>query len=107
MLTKKNAKAWAILSILCDILHEKQWEELLIEPYLNGRESGFSIKSFDKQVVFSENRNSDHIVIYFGQSKDFNMQGNIPNEKIYRNKRLFQHYQYLEAANYIEDLLFE
>lgn len=56
---------------------------LWLEPYVNGREIGYSLSNMTHKVSFSENRNSDDIVVYCGRQRDFSMQGNVPNEAIY------------------------
>lgn len=108
MLTRKNAKASAVLAILCDMYEESAWNKLNVEPYLNGRESGFAVHDFyqaSKKVAFSENRNSDNIVVYYGTSSDFSMQGNTPSEKSYRNAKFFSYDEYHKAAKWIYEFL--
>lgn len=102
MLTKKNAKAWAVLAIVYDHLSGEE-ADFTFEPYLNGRESGFSITNFAAKempkVSFSENRNSDQIVVYTGKSSDFSMQGNTPGEQAYKNANYFGAFDYVRAAH--------
>ena len=50
------------------------------------------------KLAFSENRNSDDMVLYVGGDRDFAMQGNVPNEAVYNSKRLFDSEQKLAAA---------
>lgn len=100
MLTRKNAKAYAVLCIIFDMTSEELWRECIVEPYLNGRENGFAVSFRDEKVVFSENRNSDNIVVYTGKSYEFSMQGNGLTEEIYRNSKFFNYDRYLEAAEF-------
>ena len=65
-------------------------EYLFAEPYLNGRERGWAISSMGKTAVFSEFRNSDEIVVYRGKSVDFEMAGNVPSDKVYKEKRTWE-----------------
>ena len=98
MLTAKNCKAYAVLSILFDLGNN---DYLMVEPYVNGREQGFSISiTTDKKVAFSECRNSDSIVVYFGKFVNFSMQGNTPDEKTYQNRKSFNHNEYLQDRTY-------
>jgi hypothetical protein len=106
MITYKNCKAYAVLAILLDMLGEDH--KLTIRSYVNGREEGFYIVVYglrSKAVAFSENRNSDNIVVYFGVSNDFTPQGNVPSEEVYKNAKYFDYNAYLEAAKFIYNYL--
>lgn len=75
--------------------------EMFAEFYMNGRELGYSItrlsmkpngdeiELISKQFVFANNRNSDSIVVYFGEPRGFSMQGNVPSSDIYAKRRFF------------------
>ncbi len=81
-----------------------------VEAYSNGREQGYHINVREKGgfrgVSFSENRNSDSIVIYFAnECTDFSMQGNVPDEKVYRNATYMNPGDYDGAARFIIDFL--
>lgn len=43
MLTRDNATGYAVLACLASILSDEEWQDLIVEPYLNGRESGFAV----------------------------------------------------------------
>jgi hypothetical protein len=110
VLTKYNAESYAILAQVISSLTEGEFRNLWVEPYLNGRENGFSVQFFscsifgypDVKVTFSRNRNSDSLVVYAGNSAGFSMQGNGLTEEIYNNRRLFRHDQaYLAAAKVV------
>ena len=63
--------------------------ELCILAYKNGRENGYTLAGWKKtkgllEVTFSENRNSDHIVVYVGQTVDDTI-----TDKAYESKKLF------------------
>lgn len=108
MLTSKNAKAWAVLAIVYDQLSGEGEKDIAIEPYLNGRESGFSITRYRgsaPKVAFSENRNSDQIVVYTGQSSNFSMQGNVPSDHIYKEAQYFEPNDYVGAARTVLEYL--
>ena len=101
MLTKENAKAYAILAILVDMLDED--DDLRVEPYLNGRENGFAVKlrSGNEKVVFSQHRRSDDIVVYSDKYHRFSMQGNSPTDEIYYNRQTFSPNDYYRAAEFV------
>lgn len=108
MLTTKNAQAYAVLALVIHRMGDDTEKYLGVEAYVNCREQGFSIKNYfkgDKQVSFAENRNSDDIVVYFGDRIDFSMQGNVPSEKAYGNRRYFACHNVKEAAEVIYDYL--
>jgi hypothetical protein len=88
----------AVAAIICDLI-PSDWEPS-IEADVNGREAGFRITSPDyrKSVVFSENRNSDSIVLYVGRATEFSMQGNVPSEAVYKASHHFGEEDYLGAA---------
>jgi len=80
--------------------NEKYW----IEAYSNGREQGFlicywKINSRNAiRVAFSENRNSDSLVVYVGDGKEtgqFDMTGNVPSDTVWNNARYFSQDKYL------------
>lgn len=99
--TAKFDIAMAVLSIV-----KAKWSDdsIILEMYSNGREQGFALLRANLKVVFSENRRTDDVVVYAGKSSDFSMQGNVPSEEVYKNKRLFSHYE--SAASYIKSSLF-
>lgn len=109
LLNKKNAQAVAVLAAIHYGVNEgEQIAQLLTEPYCNGREQGFSVSNWktNNKVSFSESRNSDQIVVYFGKSTDFSMQGNTPSEELYKNKMFFDCLEVEKAADFIIDHLF-
>lgn len=110
MLTRSNAKAYAVLAVICAEMTDDQWRNSYVEPYLNGRENGFAIQFVNagnnrKKLVFSEVRNSDQITVYEGSTHDFSMQGNGLTEKIYANAKEFGEDQYTEAVIHIIERL--
>jgi len=76
-----------------------------LESYKNGRENGFALSKGGNKVAFSENRNSDDIVVYTGTTTDFEMGGNIPSEESYRNKKYFGPDDAKKAAQFIKHFL--
>lgn len=76
---------------------------LYIEAYKNGRENGYTLTSWKEEtgpleVTFSENRNSDHIVVYVGQTVN-----DAITDKVYESKKLFMPDAagFLLAAKYV------
>jgi hypothetical protein len=110
LLNKKNAQGVAVLAaVMYGVNEGEQAAQLITEPYCNGREQGFALVNWktSKKVAFSEARNSDSIVVYFGKDTDFSMQGNSPSENTYTiNRTLFDCLKVEEAANFIIDHLF-
>jgi hypothetical protein len=108
MLTRMNSKAYAILGIIANELSDEEFKNLVVEPYLNGRECGFSVyfalRSVDVKLIFSEYRRSDNIVVYKGKAHEF-FPSNSLTEEIYKNSLTFQPYGYYEAATYIVNQL--
>lgn len=108
MLTFKTAQAYGVLAALYFKLEERQLNQLFIQPYMNGREQGFSLEhnlEF-KQVSFSEARSSDDIVVYLGKSHEFDEAGNIPNAKVYEKAQHFDPLMFEAAADCIIKHLF-
>lgn len=107
MIHKTTQVADAVLAVV-DQLLEAQTVKLNIwcEPYQNGREHGWSLRvGVDEQVAFSENRNTDRIVVYAGEPKNFNSAGNVPDQTAYTQKSYFLPGQYQEAAEFIVRVL--
>lgn len=77
----------------------------IVEPYANGRERGWVVINNGKSAAFSENRNSDDIVIYTGNYADFAMAGNVPSDKVYKSKKFFSCTEPYEVAKFILEFL--
>lgn len=103
-------------------IHSKLKEnDFAINPYSNGREVGFAIVKMgnpdwekSKTVMFSENRNSDSLVVYVGERKwfyvgdYFTLKNNEECDIVYKNAKYFNQNDYLdEAPKYILNLLLE
>lgn len=103
MLQRKNARATAVLAIVMAETEERKFNSWSVEPYLNGRESGYAIADWhrDYKAVFSEFRRSDSIVVYLGKTTDFSMQGNSPNDEVYKDMNLYGPDGYVQAARAI------
>lgn len=78
---------------------------LFAEPYVNGRERGWAVSFEGKTAVFSEFRNSDEIVIYTGKRMEFEMAGNVPSERAYKQKKFFSCTEPYQAAEFILEYL--
>jgi hypothetical protein len=104
MLTTRNAKAYAVLAIVASGLAD-EFNGLDVQGYVNGREHGFTVSRFKgvehfRAASFSENRNSDQIVVYFANEfNDFNMQGNAPTDEVWKRAKYFGCDDYVKAAN--------
>ena len=95
MLTKSNALAFAVLAFLYNELDDDEVRNLFIEPYLNGRENGFSVnfiilgdRYFDRKLIFSKCRGTDGIVVYEGMARDFTINNGLTPE-LYNGKVYF------------------
>jgi hypothetical protein len=76
---------------LRDFRREDGRGTLYVYPYLNGREQGWTLTiEIDLPVLtFSENRNSDDVVVY--EDAEWNLYGNTtPSEESYENRRFFR-----------------
>lgn len=64
---------------------------LYVEGFVNGREQGFNLTNYKVSVSVARNRNSDAIVVYYGDMGDFSMQGNTlhPNHSSKNADRAF------------------
>jgi len=108
-----NTKAKKVLAEIRKVAkRSKNDEDLDLRVYVNCREQGFSLqKSFDglkgKKVAFSENRNSDDIVVYTGDKGEFEFNTNVPNERAWQDRNLFKYNDYLGAAKFIVKYLSE
>ena len=94
-------------------LHDKKIEDLIrVEMYSNGREQGYHLKvqtrAYFAGISFSENRNSDEIVVYSNVDftlkkgtfvEQFSMQGNVPSDEVWRVREMFS--SPVEAAKFI------
>ena len=87
---------------------EKQCENfvgsLYLEFYQNGRETGYALISEDYllKVVFGNCRNvSNLLVVYFGETRNFNLTGNVPDQKAYDDKCFYSPDNFKTAASEI------
>ena len=102
------ALAHAVLNCI-----ESKWEDtndIIISSYSNGREQGLHLANYktpssSPSVSFSQDRNSDSIIIYCGNFINFNMQGNVPDDRTYNNAKKFDCNQVYEAADFIYNYL--
>lgn len=117
MLTKSNAVGYAVLALVMDRLNDEEVREIHVEPYLNGRESGFGIMFsgffqhkkglHDRKFAFSEMRGTDAIVVYESDSCGFSMQGNGLNDEIYRSSCSFEGRKIMNAVDHIVERMRE
>jgi len=98
--------ALTVKSMVDWLLNDNQGDGCYCEAYSNGREQGLHIYGTKGRVSFSENRNSDSIVVYAAPRGDFgyhfDMAGNVPRDgPAWENRRYFDYDQVAEAARYI------
>jgi hypothetical protein len=99
--SRKIKLAQTFLNLLKKELQKvKTKETLTLEMYANGREHGYHLSLLvygNKGGVekwgcsFSENRNSDDLVVYTGIGilHCFDMAGNVPSDHVYANRQFF------------------
>jgi hypothetical protein len=110
--------AQKVLAAVNKTMPKAMQKDCVVEAYCNGREQGLSIWFFNhnsdrsqkvqtitrpKRVCFSENRNSDDIIVYAGDAYNFSMQGNVPGDEEYKERKYFRYDQVSDAAKYIID----
>lgn len=91
---KKYYRAEKIVKMLKKAVCFLNLHDATVGCYSNGRENGFCLRLFEGNkflvIAFSEYRSSDDIVVYIGDSfADFEMQGNVPSDEVYENKKMF------------------
>jgi hypothetical protein len=104
MILDNMNRANAVLSVIKGLTYDED-QRVYSEPYQNGREHGWSLQWEDSKVCFSEYRNTDNIVVYYGKSIEFSMQGNTPNDRVYNTKKFFRYDEFVEAAQFIINYL--
>jgi len=90
-----------VLRILKDavalIVHPKRTpsaQYFFLEPYDNGREHGYVVTDYTNAIIFSENRNTDQIVLYYGMYQDTQKQSCRVTERMYRSALYFNYNDY-------------
>ena len=78
-----------------------------IEAYQNGREQGYTINYFIRPMFFkvffiAQQRNSDDIVVYYGNPSNQSV-----SEDTYKNSKYFSYQDYDGAAQYIVDTIIQ
>jgi len=104
--------AFAVKYAMDALINEDDLEGVYVEAYSNGREQGLHIKGPGGSASFSENRNSDSIVIYVSRlpfhGLQFHMQGNYPSEEIYlKNRVFFDWHCFSDAARFILSMVLD
>jgi len=103
--------AQSVLSLIDTLLDGYENNDRFhVECYSNGREQGYHIRGYVASAKsgfgcsFSEGRISDDIVVYIGKAEDFDPQGNVPSEEIYRDNQVFFRYdKHYQVARLIVD----
>jgi hypothetical protein len=98
----KMSVANAVLALVKGNAYDDDNENLTVyvEAFSNGREQGYSLTTFKRRVSFSENRNSDAIVVYFGKHCEFGAD-NMPSGNIWEVAKYFRYNQHYQAARFI------
>lgn len=100
---RSTKQADAVLASIEYLMNEDA--SYYLEPYQNGREHGHAITNNGMKVAFSENRNDDNIVVYFGKVGDFERAGNVPSDKVYSKKELFSFKEITKVSEKIIEYL--
>jgi len=110
LIYRQDAKAQIVLNIVLEhvsYIADRYGEnsELTVSTYRNGRENGYVCSFYhleqSKRVAFSENCNSDHIVVYPRIDEITGML----TDKGYEDRVIFAHDDYSTAAMYVLKLL--
>lgn len=107
----KNCKmyqAFAVLEAIADIAPINQ-EPFSVGSFANCREQGFCVSYFangkEYKACFAEDRSSDNIVVYIGDSSSFCYQTNRPNDKAQREYFLPSEEEVKHAARFVVHFL--
>lgn len=95
-----------ILNKLQNILPKKK--KYILQHYVNGRECGYSLSYKDRKVCWSEFRNTDQTVVYYGKMEEFiseNNSINLPSEQVYKTKIFFDPNRVDEVVDFIMEFL--
>ena len=113
MRISKDSKLGVAMSVLRKI--DVKANDVGIDMYSNCREQGFFVTSFHKNcpdilnrraVSFAENRNSDDIIVQFGNKNDFNDYGIFKSDEMYeKNKKYFRYDDAEGAAEFVSKWL--
>lgn len=77
---------------------------MVTDLYINGRERGYHVTNGRVAASFSENRNSDQIVIYRGPAHDFDFAGR-PSDQAWIDREYFAPGAEKQAAHAIAKFL--
>jgi hypothetical protein len=99
--------AEAVVACFKKVVLEEFETSYIIESFSNCREQGFAISVYEpkhKACCVAENRNSDHIVVYF-TDKYLQNGGNLPQDDQWENRKMFDYNQPYQAAEFIAEYL--
>ena len=113
ILPVNNAQARKVLTeirrLIAKAKKNKENPQLwILEHYTNCREQGFALSRYDfrdSKAVFSEDRNSDCIVVYTGTDFNFAFNTNIADEPTWAGRTYFDFNKHKDAARFIFDFL--
>jgi hypothetical protein len=97
-----------VLAMLYHMADEDVNVDVTVSAWSNGREQGYHLAAYDrdnrqakpKALVFAQQRNSDQVLVVYGNQTDFDVTTNMPTEDIWHNSRKdFTAYQ--DAAEFI------
>lgn len=106
----KHGKMYQAFGVLESLIKkhpeiDSENSSFFVGAFANCREQGFSIEHYTtkKQVCFSEYRSSDSIVVYAGDSSDFDYRSNMPLESslVWNSSKHFSCEEYDQAADFI------
>lgn len=108
----ENTKMNYAFQILAHLQNDLDFSDnkLMLEAFDNCREQGFVIHKYStsgilvSSLYFSENRNSDQIVVYFDEFEVVS-EVNPHNHPINWNGEYFSYGEFEKAANYIKNIL--
>ena len=99
--------AEGVLAAIQKQVSKLKCHEWILSHYTNGREHGYHLHNWEtrRAVSFAEYRNSDNIVVYAGEEKEFEFNTRIPDDNVYEGKMMFAPGDYKHAATYIVQFL--
>lgn len=101
--------AYRLLKVLNKQVAPHNAKDLILNTFSNCREQGFALTNWNtkKKVLFTENRNSDDIVVYYGAWDEYDITTNLPiTEELWEQKKFFDYKDYNSAVNFIKEWLF-
>jgi len=108
MINFQSETAQKVLEHISKMVSKEIEKDFVVKMYANGREQGYHIQHYGRKirgVSFSEYRNTDQIVVYFGLAQNFSANGHVPDAKTYEKKEFFGNNKHKKAAEFIVNFL--